>query len=49
MLSVTVGGAEVAYSVEPGSGPPLVLVHGTGGSAVTNFGHLAGRWGTVPW
>jgi pimeloyl-ACP methyl ester carboxylesterase len=33
---VAVDDAEVAYAVE-GGGPGLVLVHGTGGSAETNF------------
>jgi pimeloyl-ACP methyl ester carboxylesterase len=32
-------GAKVAYRVD-GSGPGLVLVHGTGGDSLTNWGHL---------
>ncbi|WP_067472587.1 alpha/beta fold hydrolase [Actinomadura hibisca] len=39
MPSVTVADASVHYEVE-GAGPPLVLVHGTQGSAETHWGHL---------
>lgn len=39
MPSVTVGPAEVHYEIS-GAGPGLVLVHGTGGSAASNWGHL---------
>lgn len=37
--TVAVGTATVSYAVD-GSGPGLVLVHGTGGSADANWGHL---------
>lgn len=36
---VELGGTRVAYRVD-GEGPGLVLVHGTGGNAETNWGHL---------
>jgi 3-oxoadipate enol-lactonase len=39
METVEIGGARVAYRVD-GEGPGLVLVHGTGGNAETNWGHL---------
>ncbi|MFH3479100.1 alpha/beta fold hydrolase [Xanthobacter variabilis] len=39
MAIVELGGTRVAYRVE-GEGPGLVLVHGTGGNAETNWGHL---------
>ncbi|MQT14565.1 alpha/beta fold hydrolase [Segnochrobactrum spirostomi] len=39
MKMVECGGARVAYRVD-GDGPGLVLVHGTGGNAETNWGHL---------
>ncbi|MFI6519059.1 alpha/beta fold hydrolase [Spirillospora sp. NPDC050679] len=39
MPSITVADASVHYEVE-GAGPGLVLVHGTQGSAETNWGHL---------
>lgn len=39
MKNVKVDGATVAYRVD-GQGPGLVLVHGTGGNAETNWGHL---------
>lgn len=42
MPSVTVDEAEVAYQVE-GAGTGLVLVHGTGGNAQTNWSALTGR------
>lgn len=45
--SVRVGDAEVSYAVH-GAGPGLVLVHGTGGSGETNFGHLVGSF-TAGW
>ncbi len=38
-----VGGARVAYAVD-GSGPGLVLVHGTGGSGEIDWGPLVGRF-----
>lgn len=37
-------GAQVAYKVD-GSGPPLVLVHGTGGDAESNWGAFVEQWG----
>lgn len=47
---VDVDGAQVAYRVD-GEGPGLVLVHGTGGNADTNWSHLvpvlARRWTVV--
>ena len=50
MPVVEAGGARVAYRVD-GAGPPLVLVHGTGGSAETSWtemiDRLAGRWTVV--
>ncbi|WP_237154133.1 alpha/beta fold hydrolase [Oryzibacter oryziterrae] len=36
---VELGGTRVAYRVD-GEGPGLVFVHGTGGNAETNWGHL---------
>lgn len=42
MPVVGVGDARVAYQVE-GSGPGLVLVHGTGGNSQTNWSQLVGR------
>jgi 3-oxoadipate enol-lactonase len=45
MPTVTVGSAQVSFQVEPGPGTPVVLVHGTAGSAQSNFGHLTGQWG----
>jgi pimeloyl-ACP methyl ester carboxylesterase len=39
MKTVEIDGARVAYRVD-GSGPGLVLVHGTGGNAETNWEHL---------
>jgi 3-oxoadipate enol-lactonase len=38
-----VGPARVEYLVE-GQGPGLVLIHGTSGSATTNWDHLVGRF-----
>lgn len=50
MGTAEIGGARVAYRVD-GEGPGLVLVHGTGGNAETNWGHLvpglARRWTVV--
>lgn len=43
MAVVDVGEARVSYRVD-GQGPGLVLVHGTGGDARSNWGHLAGRF-----
>lgn len=43
MPSVEVDGAQVAYRVD-GSGPGLVLVHGTGGNAETNWGAMVDRF-----
>ncbi|MBC6458486.1 alpha/beta fold hydrolase [Actinomadura sp. HBU206391] len=43
MPSVLVADAEVHYSVD-GSGPGLMLVHGTASSGETNFGHLVDRF-----
>jgi pimeloyl-ACP methyl ester carboxylesterase len=45
MPSVSVGDAEVHYGLS-GSGPGLVLVHGTASTAETNFGHLIDRFAT---
>jgi 3-oxoadipate enol-lactonase len=42
MPVVEIAGAKVAYRTE-GKGPGLVLVHGTGGNAETNWGQLVGR------
>jgi len=39
MKTVEIDGARVAYHVD-GTGPGLVLIHGTGGNAETNWGHL---------
>ncbi|PRG77675.1 alpha/beta hydrolase [Burkholderia multivorans] len=39
MNTVDVGEARVAYRVD-GTGPGLVLVHGTGGDSESNWGHL---------
>jgi pimeloyl-ACP methyl ester carboxylesterase len=39
----SVGDARVAYAVD-GSGPGLVLVHGTGGSGAIDWGPLVGRF-----
>jgi 3-oxoadipate enol-lactonase len=39
MNSVDFAGARIVYRVD-GSGPGLVLVHGTGGNAESNWGHL---------
>ncbi|CAB3805440.1 alpha/beta fold hydrolase [Pararobbsia alpina] len=39
MNSVDFAGAKVVYRVD-GSGPGLVLVHGTGGDSESNWGHL---------
>lgn len=44
MPHVDCQGAQVAYKVD-GSGPPLVLVHGTGGDAESNWGVFAERFG----
>lgn len=50
MAVVEVGGAKVVYRVD-GSGPGLVLVHGTGGNAETNWDlivpQLSRRWMVV--
>lgn len=50
MATVDVAGARVAYRVD-GEGPTMVLVHGTGADAVTNWEHLVGqfaeRWTVV--
>lgn len=43
MPFVQIDGAQVAYRVD-GSGPGLVLVHGTGGNSETNWGALVGRF-----
>ncbi|MEV8630627.1 alpha/beta hydrolase [Streptosporangium sp. NPDC051023] len=43
MPAVSVSGIPVTYDVA-GAGPQLVLVHGTGGDARTNFGRLVGRF-----
>ncbi len=43
MAKVNVAGVQVAYQVD-GHGPGLVLVHGTGGDAQTNWGHLVERF-----
>ncbi|TDD64306.1 alpha/beta fold hydrolase [Actinomadura rubrisoli] len=43
MPSIPVADATVHYQTE-GSGPGLVLLHGTQGSAVTNWGHLVERF-----
>lgn len=42
MPTVEHNGTQVAYQVD-GSGPALVMIHGTGGSAELNFGHLVPR------
>jgi 3-oxoadipate enol-lactonase len=42
MPVVAVDGAKVVFRVD-GTGPGLVLVHGTGGNAETNWGRLVGR------
>ncbi|MGO4683533.1 alpha/beta fold hydrolase [Hyphomicrobium sp. 2TAF46] len=42
MPVVEVDGAKVAFRVD-GSGPGLVLVHGTGGNSETNWSQLVGR------
>ncbi|MBC9878396.1 alpha/beta hydrolase [Bradyrhizobium sp. INPA01-394B] len=42
MPVVQVGDARVAYQIE-GSGPGLVLVHGTGGNSQTNWSQMVGR------
>jgi 3-oxoadipate enol-lactonase len=39
MKSVDFAGAKIVYRVD-GSGPGLVLVHGTGGDSESNWGHL---------
>ncbi|CAH2904168.1 MAG: hypothetical protein PCALPYG88_7240 [uncultured Paraburkholderia sp.] len=39
MNTVDVGEARVAYCVD-GTGPGLILVHGTGGNSESNWGHL---------
>lgn len=44
MPHVDCQGAQVAYKVD-GSGPPLVLVHGTGGDSESNWGVFAERFG----
>ncbi|MTJ82855.1 MAG: alpha/beta hydrolase [Telmatospirillum sp.] len=50
MNTVDAGGVTVAYRVD-GNGPGLVLVHGTGGNAETNWGQivpaLAAAWTVV--
>ena len=43
MATVKVEQSVVEYLVD-GTGPGLVLVHGTGGSAEANWGHLVGRF-----
>lgn len=43
MPHVSVGAADVSYGVA-GSGPGLVLVHGTGSSAAGTWGHLLDRF-----
>jgi 3-oxoadipate enol-lactonase len=42
MAFVESGGAKVAFRVE-GSGPGLMLLHGTGGNSETNWSQLVGR------
>lgn len=50
MKFVEIGGVQVSYRVD-GDGPGLVLVHGTGGNADTNWAHLlpvlTRRWTVV--
>jgi pimeloyl-ACP methyl ester carboxylesterase len=43
MPSIQINGAQVAYRVD-GSGPGLVLLHGTGGDAESNWGALVDRF-----
>jgi len=43
MAVVEIDGAMVSYQVD-GSGPGLVLVHGTGGNGESNWGHLVERF-----
>ena len=43
MVTVKVEKSVMEYLVD-GTGPGLVLVHGTGGSAEANWGHLVGRF-----
>lgn len=43
MLNVEIPGARVAYRRD-GDGPPLVLVHGTGGDAESNWGAMLDRF-----
>jgi 3-oxoadipate enol-lactonase len=43
MARVETATADVEYFVD-GNGAPLVLVHGTGGNAQTNWGHLVDRF-----
>src|SRR5262245_39355815 len=47
MPRVRIGKADVAYGVA-GDGPGLVLVHGTGGSGVTTWGHVLEKF-TSSW
>ncbi len=50
MNSVDIAGARVVYCKD-GSGPGLVLLHGTGGNSESNWGHLveplAAHWTVV--
>ncbi|MGB3288278.1 MAG: alpha/beta hydrolase [Burkholderiaceae bacterium] len=43
MPTIDVAGAQVAYKVE-GRGPAMVLVHGAGADAVSNWEHLVGEF-----
>lgn len=43
MKTIEIGEARVAYHVE-GTGPGLVLIHGTGGNSESNWGHLVERF-----
>jgi 3-oxoadipate enol-lactonase len=43
MKTININGASVAYQVD-GSGPGLVLVHGTGGNSQTNWGHMVNHF-----
>ncbi|NUO57507.1 MAG: alpha/beta hydrolase, partial [Hamadaea sp.] len=46
MPTVIHGGGPVHFE-RAGSGPGLVMVHGTGGDAVTNYAHLVPRLADV--